>query len=235
MSEPWNDYRRLAEGTEAFVLPDWSVIEIHGLDWREWLQGQVTNDIRKLTPESPLKVCVCKPTGQIVSFGELHDHEGKVHFFLPTPTVSAVLERVETMVILEDCYGSLLENRVAWKSSGFQIATNEEEICEPVWRLFSLEKKMPNWLYDIQAKTLPPELGKTVDDRFISYEKGCYTGQEILQRIHSRGHTNRTWTVEKSEGPNIQRPGFEQTNHAEHPEGYWLVAGYQRNQTPTEP
>jgi folate-binding Fe-S cluster repair protein YgfZ len=27
----------------------------------------------------------------------------------------------------------------------------------------------------------------------VSYKKGCYTGQEVLMRIHSRGHTNRTW------------------------------------------
>ena len=26
----------------------------------------------------------------------------------------------------------------------------------------------------------------------ISYTKGCYMGQEIIARIHSRGHTNRT-------------------------------------------
>lgn len=234
MSDTWDDYRRLAEGKEAFVLPDWSVIEIHGVDWREWLQGQVTNDIRKLDVDSPLKVCLCKPTGQIVSFGELHDLNGRVHFFLPTATVETVLERIDTMVILEECFGSLLPNQVAWGAGGFKLAEGEAEISEIAWRLYSLERKMPNWLYDVQPKTLPPELGKAIDERFISYDKGCYTGQEVLQRIHSRGHTNRTWTVEQSESPQIERPGFEQTNHAEHPDGCWLVAGYQRNQVPTE-
>ena len=234
MNETWDDYRRLTAGTEAFVLPDWSVIEIRGEDWREWLQGQVTNDLRKLTPESPLKVCVCKPTGQIVSFGEIQDTGEAARFFLPTPTVEVVLQRLEQMVILEDCEGELLSTRVSWTSNGFALASEEAEISEPAWRLFSLERKMPNWLYDIQSKTLPPELGPAIDERFVSYDKGCYTGQEVLQRIHSRGHTNRTWVVERSESAEMTRPGFEQTNQAEHPDGYWLVAGYQRNQVATE-
>ncbi|HXG23051.1 MAG TPA: glycine cleavage T C-terminal barrel domain-containing protein, partial [Chthonomonadales bacterium] len=28
----------------------------------------------------------------------------------------------------------------------------------------------------------------------ISYTKGCYMGQEVIARIHSRGHTNRALT-----------------------------------------
>jgi folate-binding Fe-S cluster repair protein YgfZ len=36
-------------------------------------------------------------------------------------------------------------------------------------------------------------------NRTISYKKGCYTGQEVLMRIYSRGHTNQTWMGLKSE------------------------------------
>lgn len=229
MSDAWNDYRLLSAGQGSYVIPGWSVIEFHGSDWREWLQGQVTNDIRKLDVDSPLKVCLCKPTGQLITFGILHDLKGRAHLFLPTSTVPVALERVETMVILEECFASLLPDSVAWNGRGFELASNQPEVSEPAWRLFSLEKKMPNWDYDVQYKTLPPELGASIEREFISYNKGCYTGQEVLQRIHSRGHTNRTWVVERAHTDSIEREGFEQTNQAEHPDGYWLVAGYQRN------
>ena len=33
----------------------------------------------------------------------------------------------------------------------------------------------------------------------MSYTKGCYTGQEVNHRIHTRGHTNKTWGVYVSE------------------------------------
>lgn len=46
---------------------------------------------------------------------------------------------------------------------------------------------------DIGKKTLPPELGPRFEDRYISYKKGCYSGQEVMARIKSRGHTNVSW------------------------------------------
>jgi folate-binding protein YgfZ len=33
-----------------------------------------------------------------------------------------------------------------------------------------------------------------VEESHISYEKGCYTGQEIVERVRSRGHVNRRLT-----------------------------------------
>lgn len=56
-----------------------------------------------------------------------------------------------------------------------------------------LEAGIPVLCKDTGAKTLPPELGPAFEASHINYGKGCYTGQEVLMRIHSRGHTNRTW------------------------------------------
>jgi folate-binding protein YgfZ len=36
---------------------------------------------------------------------------------------------------------------------------------------------------------LPQECG--IESRAISYNKGCYIGQEVLNRIHTMGHVNR--------------------------------------------
>ncbi len=43
---------------------------------------------------------------------------------------------------------------------------------------------------EIQEKTLPQEV-RYEDIQGLSYTKGCYTGQEIVARLHFRGHTNR--------------------------------------------
>jgi folate-binding protein YgfZ len=43
-----------------------------------------------------------------------------------------------------------------------------------------------------------------VEQSHISYEKGCYTGQEIVERVRSRGHVNRRLTelqFESEQGP----------------------------------
>ncbi len=59
--------------------------------------------------------------------------------------------------------------------------------------LAGLESGFPIFGVDTDSKTLPPELGKIFEKKTISYKKGCYQGQEVLQRMHTRGHTNKTW------------------------------------------
>ncbi len=51
------------------------------------------------------------------------------------------------------------------------------------------EEGIPWYGADIDERTLPPEAG--LGQRAISYTKGCYLGQEIIERIRSRGHVNR--------------------------------------------
>jgi folate-binding protein YgfZ len=46
----------------------------------------------------------------------------------------------------------------------------------------------PAWGFEITADHFPPEVG-FVDA--VSYDKGCYLGQEPLSRIHNRGQVNR--------------------------------------------
>lgn len=46
----------------------------------------------------------------------------------------------------------------------------------------------PAWGHELVADRFPPEVG-FVDA--VSYDKGCYLGQEPLSRIHNRGQVNR--------------------------------------------
>jgi len=64
-----------------------------------------------------------------------------------------------------------------------------------------LEAGVPSLGSDIGAKTMPPELGPAFESRHVSYRKGCYMGQEVLMRIHSRGHTNKSWVGLLTDGP----------------------------------
>ncbi len=73
------------------------------------------------------------------------------------------------------------------------------------YEIARLEAGIPRFGKDWTHRTLPPELGPAFDARHVSYNKGCYMGQEVLMRIHSRGHTNRTWRALLSETP--MQPG----------------------------
>jgi len=52
-----------------------------------------------------------------------------------------------------------------------------------------LEAGVPWFGYDFDDKVIPHEAA--LESSHISYTKGCYTGQEIVERVRSRGHVNR--------------------------------------------
>lgn len=51
-----------------------------------------------------------------------------------------------------------------------------------------VEAGIPAWGRELSPSVLLPEVG--MDDA-VSYTKGCYVGQEIVARLHARGHANR--------------------------------------------
>jgi folate-binding protein YgfZ len=67
-----------------------------------------------------------------------------------------------------------------------------------------LECGIPWFGQDYDDKQIPHEAG--LEHSHINYEKGCYTGQEIVERVRSRGHVNRRLTELRffaAEGPNL--------------------------------
>ena len=50
-----------------------------------------------------------------------------------------------------------------------------------------IDAAIPAWGHELTADVFPPEVGFV---HAVSYEKGCYLGQEPLARIHARGQTN---------------------------------------------
>jgi aminomethyltransferase len=50
---------------------------------------------------------------------------------------------------------------------------------------------------DIRDRELPQETGQT---RALHFSKGCYLGQEIVERIRSRGNVHRTWSAFRLDG-----------------------------------
>ncbi len=60
------------------------------------------------------------------------------------------------------------------------------------WEAFEtarVEAGIPRFGVDMDGATFPQECG--LETRAMSYSKGCYIGQEVLNRIHTMGHVNR--------------------------------------------
>ena len=73
-----------------------------------------------------------------------------------------------------------------------------------------LAQGVPWFGYDFGEKQIPHEAG--LENSHISYTKGCYTGQEIVERVRSRGHVNRRRVSLLFSGDAVPEPGIALTD-----------------------
>ena len=58
------------------------------------------------------------------------------------------------------------------------------------WEIARIEAGRPEWGVDMDESTIPQEANFDTLHA-ISYTKGCYVGQEVVARVHFRGHVNK--------------------------------------------
>ena len=80
--------------------------------------------------------------------------------------------------------------------------------------LFRVSRGIPQFGVDIRDRDLPQETGQT---RALNFTKGCYLGQEIVERIRSRGAVHRQFTAFAVEG-RLPDPGTKILIHEEEKE-----------------
>jgi len=86
------------------------------------------------------------------------------------------------------------------------------EIGEETREVLRIENGVPKYGVDADETTIVPELGI---ENLISYQKGCYIGQEIIARIHFRGHIAKQLTgliLENEAKPNDELKSAEGKN-----------------------
>jgi tRNA-modifying protein YgfZ len=64
-----------------------------------------------------------------------------------------------------------------------------ESVSEEAAECVRIEAGRPRLGFDMDSETMPQEAG--INDRAVSFTKGCYVGQETVARLHYRGKPNR--------------------------------------------
>lgn len=72
------------------------------------------------------------------------------------------------------------------------------EVHEQTLETFRILCGIPKVGQDTREKTLPQETGQ---ERALNFNKGCYIGQEIVERIRARGAVHRAFVGFEVEGP----------------------------------
>jgi len=114
-------------------------------------------------------------------------------------------------------------------------------ISDEAWEVWRIERGIPLYGQDVSIENLPQETD-FVPER-VSFAKGCYTGQEVLARIHYRGHVNKHLRGIHVDGPATGvalKPGDELrldrktvgsiTSSALSPTHGWIGLGYVRRE-----
>jgi len=64
------------------------------------------------------------------------------------------------------------------------------EVPEAAFEVVRVESGRPRYGLDLDETTIPQEAG--LNERAVSFTKGCYVGQETVARLHYRGKPNRS-------------------------------------------
>jgi folate-binding protein YgfZ len=70
-----------------------------------------------------------------------------------------------------------------------RLALGVEPVSDEAAECLRIESGRPRLGVDFDSNTIPEEAG--LNDRAVSFEKGCYVGQETVARLHFRGKPNR--------------------------------------------
>jgi hypothetical protein len=239
-----NSAARSASG----LLSHLGILRFTGADALAFLQGQVSNDTRRLAQDTPLLAAFSSPQGRVLALIYLLPHSSGTLALLPRELTAPILERLRKFVLrakvkIEDVsdalevagchspadlaasglnvpaeHGYVERNglgvaRVAGSARFWVVgeaqplnAAGLTEQAQQAWKLADIHAGLPQVYASTSEAFVAQMLNLDLIDG-ISFTKGCYTGQEIVERVRSRGHVNRRLTGLLFSSTEVPRPG----------------------------
>ena len=204
----WNE---VAASGVAVRIVDRFGLQVSGPDAERYLNGQVTNDVRRATEERAIYAAITNAKGQME--GDAWIRRGSEGSFLldaPLSLEGTLPGRLERYAIADDVSFERVE-APAWHIFGGSAAAEAgvgrfgmpgydcENQSAGLSEMTALEAErirvlmgLPRWDADLVSGMLLPDAG--IDPIAVSYDKGCYIGQEVISRIRRAGKTNKKLT-----------------------------------------
>lgn len=153
-----------------------SIIQISGVDSAEFLQGQITNDINFVSENKILTSAICNVKGRVLAvFRILRSSSGFLIF-----VNKSVAEKFKTHL---EKYAVFFKTKIEFIDKAID---GIEIISESDWKLNCIERGFVEITESISEVFTPHELNYQ-NLGLINFEKGCFTGQEVIARMHYRG------------------------------------------------
>jgi folate-binding protein YgfZ len=192
------------------------VLTVTGHDAVSWLQGQLSQDVARLAPGEAAFTFVLAPQGKVDGWGRIQrTADDAVRIDVDAGAGEAWLARLQRfklrtkadLVLTTDV--PTVSVRGAMPEAGLPagwpgvvgvdyldagddvvaalVADGATEIDETALDALRIRAGAPRWGTELDADTIPATVGQWAIDASVSFTKGCYTGQELVARIDSRG------------------------------------------------
>jgi folate-binding protein YgfZ len=209
-------FQNILQNGAAVNLSSRAKFRLTGSDRVRYLNGQVTNDVRRVKSDETLYACVTDAKGRIAGDVFIHS-EAEALLLDAEPDLRESLSlHLERYIVADDVeLADVTEEWQLWHVWGDNVTTGVRsnrfgmDGCDvwlpstapapvfdskPVlsdvdletWRIL---QKVPRWPNELSTDTFPPEAG--LEARAMDFSKGCYIGQEVLSRIKTTGKMPR--------------------------------------------
>lgn len=169
----------------------YSILSVRGDDAFAFLQGQLTNDLQRLANEDSILAAWCNPKGRVICLFRVSRDGRDFSLTLPSELAETVLQRLTMFRFRAKVEFGLADISAAGLGAGESIED---------WRLMNLRAGIPD-IRRAQSEAFTPHMLNLDWLDAVSFDKGCYTGQEIVARTHYRGATKRRMFRFDSEKP----------------------------------
>jgi folate-binding protein YgfZ len=164
-----------SESTVAVVRRD--VVDVSGPDAIGYLQGQLSQDVEALAIGQSAWSLLLQPTGKVDAWLRVtRTADDAARLDVDEGAGETVLARLRRFKLRTKAELELS----TWAPD--QPVSDPEEL-----EARRIEAGVPAMGAEITEATIPAELGQWLIDASVSFTKGCYTGQELVARIDSRG------------------------------------------------
>jgi folate-binding protein YgfZ len=196
-------YAALRTGSAVVRRADRGVVQVTGGDRIVWLQGLLTCDVPAITVGSRGYGAYLTPQGRMITDVWVAVRDGDVLLDVPATRAASLRDTFDRLIFAEDVQVADVSGSIAVietfgpASTQYPRADEADALIAPriaagavevdlgTYEVYRIEQGIPRFLVDMDERTIPLEAG--IEDRAISFTKGCYVGQEVIVRVTHRG------------------------------------------------
>ncbi len=213
-----NDYNHIRNGGAGFYEQPRGLIAVWGKEAVQFLDGLISNDMKTLEDGQQMLAAFPNAQGRLLAVVRVLRDGDRFLFETEEATREKVFQNLFRFTFAGDFFVEDLSEQyryfevfqseppavaggLSFVGSGstayfstldtadqfenFLIENSAVRITDELYEILRIENGIPKYGVDMDETTIVPELGL---DGLISYNKGCYIGQEIIARIYFRGH-----------------------------------------------